>query len=117
MSDNLQLSVHTLVFLKNIIGSNKNIIIDSGIFKHQLEDERDSLDISKDIIKICGSEDKEINVDDVIKVFKKMRNQLDEVDNKLYDKLFAKKCYRYYNFDGIKYNRHTKKYQIIWKNE
>ena len=117
MCENLQASVHTLVFLKNIIGSNKNVIIDSGIFKHQLENERGALDISKDIIKICGSEEKEINVDDVIEVFKKMQNQLDEVDDTLFEKLFAKKCYMRYIFDGIGYNRRTKRYQIVWKTE
>lgn len=97
-----QQSVDTLLFAKSIIGLKKNITIDSGIFKHLIDDE--PFDESKDIIEIFGNEDKEIDLDDVIEVFEEMQKQFDEIgDNG-----------RSYYFEGIKCDKSENEYHISW---
>lgn len=105
MSYDLQQSIDTMMFLKKIIGKNTNVVIDSGIFKHQRYNEL--LDVSKDIIEIFGNEDKEIDLDDVVDAYNEMQSQFDEISEKNMDD-------RSYEYERIKYNKVTKKYEIIW---
>lgn len=111
MSDNFEQGLDILRFARKVIGSTKNIKINSRIFEHcsgwSDDDDDDLLNLSKDIIKIYGSEDKPIELNDLIVAFKKMESQMNKIKNSKFDG-------RSYYYEGFKYNNQTKMYEICW---
>ena len=92
---------------KKIIGLKRNIIIDSGIFKHNILDYDHLLDESKDIIEIFGNEDKPIELDDVIDAYTEMQNQFNEIKEK------SLEGWSYF-YEGMTYYPTTGMYHIHW---
>ena len=103
---NLQ-SIDALMFAENMIGRRYVITIDSGIFRHNINDDDKLLDETKDIYELIGDKDNEIEMDDIIYMFKKMQKQFDEMKKKGLDN-------RSYYYEGIEYDRNTKLYKIYW---
>lgn len=110
-------SLDAIKFAERIIGRKWNVVINSNIFDHNY-DYPGLLDKSMDIIEIFGNEDKEIELDDIIDVFKKMQRQFDEMDKKGLNN-------RSYYYEGIFfdhdeqknrecYGKNVETYKIIW---
>jgi hypothetical protein len=102
----LQQSVDVLDLAIKLVGLKKNIIIDSGIYGHLLDD-FDGIDADEDIFIIKGSEEKPINLEDIKKVFKKMQMQFNTMEEKGIDG-------RTYCYSGIRYNFLDKRYNVSW---
>jgi hypothetical protein len=98
--------VEILKFAKKIVGLDKNVILDSGVFEHNIFDDDNILDKSRDIIEIFGNEDKPIELDDVIDAFKEMNKQFKYMERKNLDG-------RSYCFEGI-HHKKGNKYEIHW---
>lgn len=101
MSQNLDQFVEAIEFLSDIVGRTSTIKIDSGIFEHSSYDD-DTLNIEKDIMKIRGSVNNPISISDILKVFKQMQKQFEEVPES-----------RSYFYEGI-HKTGKNNYQIYW---
>lgn len=69
-------TVDILRLASNIIGLTHDIIIDSFIYKHLLEDD---VDETKDIYVIKGSIDDPITLSKILKTFEKIQNQFETI--------------------------------------
>lgn len=86
-----------LKFSKLVVGTCYNILVDSGIFKHNIINK---FDASQDIHELFGNFDKAIELDDVIDLFKEMDSQFEEMINE--------GTYRSYFMEGFKINHACK---------
>lgn len=107
MVDTLNQGLEVLKFAAKIVGLRRNVVIDSGIFKHYFGEGEEFLDKSRDMIEIFGNEDKEIELEDVVDAFQEMENQF----NELWRNYTRGRSYCY---EGIRYNKAKKRYEIMW---
>lgn len=98
-------SIDALKFADDMIGRKYTITMDSGIFRHNINDKL--LDKTKDIYELYGDKDNKIEMDDIIDMFKKMQKQFDEMEKKRLDN-------RSYYYEGIEYDMNRKMYKIYW---
>ena len=103
MSNDIDNALDVLKLVKVLVGREKPITIDSGIFEHFDED----LDLSKDIYEIDGNKNRPIDIDDIYNVFKQMAKQFKYLeDNDLEG--------RTYFFEGIDYDEKNKQFKLQW---
>jgi len=96
-------AIDVLEFAAKIVGLKKNVTIDTGVFRHNKFYNNGLIDETEDIIIILGSEDEPIELSDVLKVFKKMKKQFEEIENKHLNG-------RTFWYSGLKYDTKQKRY-------
>ena len=105
MACDLSEIVEVIEFMNDIIGTSKKIMINSYIYNHDDNngDETHKPRNSKYDIHIIDGTAKPIECADILKVFIKMQNQF-------------KNTYegRSYAFEGMKYNKKEKCYELYW---
>ncbi len=89
-----------------INGQQKNIVIDTGVFKHNIFDREKILDKKLDIIKIRGSKKKPIDLEDLVSVYSHVNRQFKIMIKHDLD--------RSYFFEGCSYNKITRQYELHW---
>jgi hypothetical protein len=106
MSYDMYPCLKTIEFVKNIIGLTCNITVDTNIFSMNITDGENGNHHCEDIYVIEASSKNKISIDKIINLFKHMKYQIE-----CFEELFDVYAY----FDGIKYNKQRKIYEILLK--
>lgn len=74
--------IELLKFVEEIVEKEKSITINSGIYQHFWDDERDEhgLSVDEDIIIIRGKKGNPITLNRIIRAFNKMKKQFDVLE-------------------------------------
>ena len=108
MADDLQQTLDILTIASKIVGQTKTVIFDSGIYAHYCEQQDDdTFDIKKDIIKLRGSSKNPITLNDLVRVFKKMQKQF-KILNKENNYIGP------FFYEGIVFNKDKHKWDVWW---
>ena len=108
-SSGMNNSIDMMKFIKDIIGTNKNVYFHSHIFDHNSGPERLQFNLNQDMHCIYGNDDKPINITDIITLFDDLQTQSNEV--------YEKDTGRSYYYEGIviqKDYRNDIMYRIFW---
>lgn len=116
MSDFNQ-SMDVINFITATIGHTNNVYINSYIYQHYYENSDECSDYDdnlylhpkKDIHKLCGSKKSPITLEDITKVFRKMKRQFDKL---IEDSVGSD--YGTYIYEGLEYNEKKQIWEIYW---
>lgn len=109
MSDNLQLAVDVLRLAEELIGKTETIIIDSGIYKHDIFAGEDETDVqrdareARDIHTLRGSKNHPITLFQITDALAAMQEQFKHVSED-----------RSYYYEGIDFDPDSNMYMIHW---